>query len=61
MRVACKQTLDFEEKIEGLWKGLNASPKQVVSGQSLKSNAISVVWEKMLLPTKFLMLFTSNI
>ena len=37
------------------------APKQVVSGQSLKSNSISVIWEKMLLPTLSLMFFTSNI
>ena len=35
--------------------------KQVGSGQSLKSNSISVVWEKMLLPKVSFMFFTSNI
>ena len=37
--------------------------KQVVSGQSVKSNAISVVWEqpKMLLPMLSLMFFISSI
>ena len=37
--------------------------KQVVSGQSVKSNTISVVWEqpKTLLPMLCLMFFTSNI
>ena len=41
------------------WK---ASPKQVVSSQSVKSNAISVVWEqpKMLLPMLSLIFFISR-